>query len=195
MMKRRYVYMALLLSFSYACSAVNHSAWEVFLKQPNKNSFLKLSDEINVERCGWGNPENHGIVPAGVRKQLFTLIASGNESAFEAGLFIYRCLDGGDLEDFYRNAGLFFEVEPHAFLSILTERKTPESDVKFMLTNLPLDAVDNIDRAIQVIKNRRKLLKNIGGTSVAELKNLGLSFLEQEQQNLNRIKMEMSNEK
>ena len=85
--------------------------WDEFLVQPNKHSFLMLesSTTASAQRCSWGDPDNYSVVPIEKRKQLFELIAEGNEFAFRIGLLIAKCLDGGDLEDFHRSVGLFLK--------------------------------------------------------------------------------------
>ena len=153
--------------------------WDEFLKRPDKESLVELEDEISssAERCIWGGPKNRDVVSIEAGQQLFRLIAKGDESAFRAGLLVVRCLDGGELEDFYRSAGLFFEAKPSVFLKIVEEKKIPDTDIKSMLIMLPLDASDNIDRGISVVERRMVMLEAISDSRFDNLKKAGLSFL------------------
>lgn len=187
----------LILSFAVfgGCSvnAYSDMHWDEFLKQPGKASLVKLEDEISIsaERCNWGDPKNRDVVSVEVGQQLFRLIANGDEFAFRAGLLVMRCLDGGELEDFHRSAGLFFEAKPSVFLKIAEEKKVPDAAIKPMLTMLPLDTVDNIDRAISVVERRMAMLEAISNSRFDDLKKAGLSFLGDQKGMLSRVKKEI----
>lgn len=185
----------LLLAFLGSCSvnAYSSSRWNKFLEQPDKDSLVALENVISIsaKRCNWGNPDNLYVMPVETGQKLFKLIAKGNEFAFRAGLLVARCLDGGELEDFHRSAGLFFEAQPPVFLEIAKEKTVSESVIKSMLTMLPLDTVDNIDRAIYVIENRIALLKGVSEGRFEEIRRVGLKSLEEQEETLNRIKLEM----
>ena len=187
----------LILSFAIfgSCSvnAYSDMYWDGFLKQPSKDSLVELEDEVSssAERCSWGDPKNHDVVSVEAGQQLFRLIAKGNEFAFRAGLLVMRCLDGGELEDFYRSAGLFFEAKPSVFLKIAEEKKVPETAIKSMLTMLPLDTIDNIDRAISVVERRMAMLEAISDSRLDNLKKAGLSFLGDQKVMLSRVKKEI----
>ncbi len=187
----------LILSFAIfgSCSvnAYSDMYWDGFLKQPSKDSLVELEDEVSssAERCSWGDPKNHDVVSVEAGQQLFRLIAKGNEFAFRAGLLVMRCLDGGELEDFYRSAGLFFEAKPSVFLKIAEEKKVPETVIKSMLTMLPLDTIDNIDRAISVVERRMAMLEAISDSRLDNLKKAGLSFLGDQKVMLSRVKKEI----
>jgi len=114
--------------------------------------------------------------------QLFKLITEGNEFAFRAGLLVEKCLDGGELGDFYRSAGVFFELHPDSFLKIVAVEDISESNIKSMLTMLPLGTVDNIDRQVAVIQKRKALLEQIKDRSLTEIRDIGLSFLRQQEE-------------
>jgi len=188
----------LVLSFAVfgGCSVNAYSGmhWDEFLKQPSKDSLVELEDEIfaSAERCSWGDPKNRDVVSVEAGQQLFRLIAKGDEIAFRAGLLVVRCLDGGELEDFHRSAGLFFEAKPSVFLKIAKEKKVPDTTIKSMLTMLPLDTVDNIDRAISVVERRMAMLEAISDSRFDNLKKAGLSFLGDQKVMLDRVKKEIS---
>jgi hypothetical protein len=172
------------LPFNSYCS----SHWDEFLRQPNKDALVTLEKIIRAspERC------SPNIAPMQRhRKQLFELIQGGNPFAFSAAMLVSRCWDGGDLEDFYRTAGSFFEIEPRAFLQIVRKRAISDSELRYLLTMLPLDTVDNFDRKISVVENRIKILKSLTDEPLSEMKWKGLSFLEKEKEDLQRIKKEM----
>lgn len=182
----------LLFAVFGGCSVNAYSGthWDEFLKQPDKGSLVELEGEISAsaERCSWGDPKNRDVVSIEAEQQLFRLIAKGNEFAFQAGLLVLRCLDGGELEDFYRSVGLFFEAKPSVFLKIAEEKKVPDMAIKSMLTMLPLDTVDNIDRAIGVVERRMAMLETISERRFDKIKKAGLSFLRNQKEMLGRVK-------
>lgn len=174
----------------FSITAHCDSSWEAFLKSPDKDALLKLESSIarSAQSCRWGNLANPDVAPTKVQNtQLFKLIGQGNESAFRAALLVSRCLDGGELGDFNRSAGMFFEEQPLAFLQIIEERAIPDSQLKHLLTMLPLDTVDDIDRKIRVLEKRIDLLNKIDEDSLDATKR-GFSFLKKEKDNLDRIK-------
>lgn len=195
--KERCLMLALTFLWSFTVNANGSSHWDAFLKRPDEDAFVMLEKSIaaRAQRCDWGKPINLDVAPAEMRTRLFELIAKGNESAFRAGLLVSRCLDGGDLEDFYRSAGTFFEVQPHAFLQRAKEKIFSDSQLRHMLTTLPLDTVDNIDRKISVVQNRIAILKAIGDSSFEEIRKRSLSVLEKEKDDLDKIKIEMGKAK
>ncbi len=186
----------LLLAIFGGCSVNAYSGmhWDEFLKQPDKDSLAELEDEISASavRCSWGNPNNRDVVSVEAGQQLFRLMTKGDEFAFRAGLLLVHCLDGGELEDFHRSAGLFFEAKPSVFLQIVEEKKVPDAAIKSMLTMLPLDTVDNIDRAISVVERRMAMLEAISDGRFDNLKKVGLSFLEDQKVMFGRVKKEIS---
>src|SRR5690554_4485585 len=90
----------LLFAIFGGCSANAYSGvyWSEFLKNPNKESFVELENNISLsaKRCSWRYPENRDVVSVETGQQLFRLIAKGNKFAFRAGLLVMRCLDGGE---------------------------------------------------------------------------------------------------
>lgn len=57
-----------------------------------------------------------------------------------------------------------------------------------MLTMLPMDTVDDIDRAIDVVEKRMAILEAIGEGRFEDLKKVGLSFLKEQKETLNRTR-------
>lgn len=171
------------LSISGYCG----SQWDDFLMYPDKDKLVTLERAIGAraQRC------NADVAPTQKhRTQLFKFICQGNPFAFNAALLMFKCWDGGELEDFYRSAGIFFESQPHAFLRTAKEKTIKDSHLRDLLTMLPLDTVDNIDNQISVVENRINILRNLDDESLRAIKMKGLNFLEQEKEDLNRIKIE-----
>ena len=196
--KERCLILSVIFLGGFSINAYCGSPWEAFLQRPDKDALamLKSSIAVSAQRCSWGNPGNPDVAPTEKQdKQLFELIGKGNESAFRAGLLVSRCLDGGELEDFYRSAGNFFEAQPHKFLQIVKKNAIPDSQLSNLLTMLSLDTVDDFDRQIYIIENRISLLGGVVDDSLKEVKKLGLRSLEKEKENLNRIKIEMGKAK
>jgi len=170
-------------------NSYSQSHWDNFLKNPNKGSFLALEKAVfeNAQRCSWGNSENLKVVPVETGQQLYKLISNGKEYAFYAGLLVSGCLDGGELEDFYRSVGLFLEDQPSVFLKIIRNGTIPKSDIKHMLTMLPEYTVDDFQNKILIIRNRIVLINNVSDESLKEIKQLCISILEKEAETLYRI--------
>lgn len=184
---------SLMLLGSFSVHADGSSLWEEFLKVPDKDALVILENAIgeSAQRCDWGNPSNLSVAPT--KKQagrLFKLVSEGNESALRAALLMSRCLDGGELEDFYRSTGVFFEAQPRAFLKIIKEKEIPDSQTRYLLTMLPLDMVDDIDRQIRVVENRVLLLNGVDEVSFEEIRKRLLFSLEKAKENLDRIRPE-----
>jgi len=113
---------------------------------------------------------------------------NGNQSALRAGLLIYRCLDGGNLEDFYRSVGVFLESHPLAFLRTVTDVETSDRDLRYMVTMLPLMLVDNDDGRIEAVNERIVGVEAVSNPQVVTTKTKVLSFLEAERANLEKAK-------
>ena len=174
-------------------SAFCNSPWDDFLENPNPDGLVMLKKSIgkNAEGCDFGNPINQSIAPRDNQlTKLLNIVEMGNESAFRAALMISKCLDGGDLEDFHRSVGMFFEKKPRVFLKIIKERTTSDSELGYFLAMLPLDSVDNIDLQLSMTKKRIKILKNIHDAQFSELKAKGLSILKKEMNFYEGIKVE-----
>lgn len=105
------------------------------------------------------------------------------------------CWDGGELEDFHRSAGSFFELYPHAFLQIVKENKVPDSRLRYMFTMLPVQTVDDIDLSISVVENRIAILNRISDKAFEEVKFSGLFYLRKFKKSLVGIKMELEKTK
>lgn len=167
------------------------STWDEFFLQPDKNAVLVLENAIvmSKEHC------SQDISPSQKhRTQLFALISGGNPWAFRAALLVSKCWDGGELEDFYRSSGTFFEQQPLFFLQLVKDKEISELQLKLLLTMLPLDTVDNIDRKISVVEGRIVILKCFSDEAFNEISKRGLYFLEKEKENLSRIKIEIDGE-
>jgi hypothetical protein len=192
--KKKYLILSLLLLVCVPANAYCGEHWANFLKQPDKKALVALekSISVNAQKCNWGDPNNAIVAPTEKQEfQLFDLIGTGNLSAFQAALLVHKCWDGGDLEDFYRSVGIFFEKQPLVFLRIVKEKAIQDSEIVDMLTMLPLDTVDDIGRKISMVENRIKKLKNISDESLSEITRKGLSSLEKEKDNLYRIAEEI----
>ena len=184
----RYLILFSLLTLIYSpINAFCVSPWDDFLREPDTNALVGLEKSVlaNAQSCDWGNPNNRNVVPMEKQRlKLLDLVRQGNESAFRAALMIMKCWDGGDLEDFYRCGGLFFEKRPYDFLTIAKEKMISDSDLKYFLIMLPLHTVDKSAVRISMLEKRIILLKKINGKSLNELKRKGLFFLEGEKEKI-----------
>ena len=185
--KRRIIFSIVLLG-GLSVNADCSSEWDEFLRHPNKETLVVLEKSIaaSPKRCRSDIPplQRH-------RTQLSELICEGSPFAFRAALLVSECWDGGELEDFYRDAGIFFERQPLVFLQTVKEKAIKDSQLRYMIIMLPLYTVDNINLKLSVVENRIAILKTIREESLNEKRDKGISFLKKEKKNLEKIRIEM----
>lgn len=185
----RWIFILILLG---GCSPKSYSQtdFDAFLMAPNINSYDALEHDLSskIQKCDWGKKENQEVVPIEKGQHLFGLVSEGNELAFRIGLIISKCLDGGELSDFYRSAGQYFEMQPEMFLKLVIEEHVSNVNYQYMLIMIPLSTVDDIELQSQVINNRISILNGLSSKSAdKEIIQLGLSYLEKEKVVINRI--------
>lgn len=119
--------------------------WESFSLSPSPESEQNLLADISkdLEGCGWGKEENRHAIPDRFRQDLFDLIANGDSPSFRVGLRIEKCLDGGDLGDFRRSTGLFFDINPEVFLEESMREVISPERLAELIASLPLSIVDD----------------------------------------------------
>lgn len=88
------------------------------------------------------------------RADLFSLIEQGNVYALRIGLFSYACWGGGELGDFYRSTGIFFDGNPELFMESALTQAIPRESLTRMISMPPLELTDNIDAKIQLLDDR-----------------------------------------
>lgn len=177
-----------------AIGARHETLWTTFLSNPDEMHFAALEQAIvpDAAKCRWGAPHNRDVVPVEAQQeQLFDLIRAGNVSAFRAGLLIEKCWDGGNLEDFYRSAGLFFQAQPRDFLQIAKENAIPDSTLESLVTTLPLDTIDDIDRKIDVVDARINMIAKVDENSLEIVKTKALCFLNEYKKDLKKTRAEI----
>ncbi len=178
----------LILSLSIGCVGDTRGPasadWEQFLKAPSERSLAPLA------RCLATSPCHQGVQDGATLKQrarLFDLVRRGNGSAFRAALLAVACWDGGELEDFDRSAGTYFEGSPRRFLRIVAQQGVSEPQLRDMLAMLPLDTVDDVPRKLRILDNRIHLLRRSRAPGVERVADTGLRFLETARQDLERV--------
>ncbi len=182
----------LTLTFSallVACTYSNSSGldpWATFVGAPSPGNERELMNGIvsDLGKCGWGEAENKIVVPDEFRPQLFQQIANGNAPSFRIGLQIEKCLDGGDLGDFRRSAGQFFDRKPDEFLQQIIASEVPLESYKSLLTKLPLTLVDNVDGQNELIRSRIRKLSEITESKYADIKAVGVQSLREQERSL-----------
>lgn len=177
-----YLFLLASLSVNAHCS----SKWDQFLQNPTNDSLIVIqkSVEDSPMHC------RVEVIPVQHQRiQLFKLISDGNPLAFRAALLVSECLDGGELEDFYRSTGAFFERQPQVFMHIVKDQGIQDTQLNYMLTMLPLNTVDNINLKLSVVENRVAILKSINNKSFIEIREKGLIFLEKERQLFEKIRI------
>lgn len=163
---------ALLLS---ACSVSPIETWRAFFGQPDDEHRLQAVQALiasTPEMCG----SITGLENAD-RARLYALVASGNERAFQVGLRIKKCLDGGELEDMLIGIGSFLERKPEAFL--LGVSQTQQSTVQFgdMLRAMPLDLSDDTNGMIMLVRRRRESVSTVARQDLSQLRARAIDIL------------------
>lgn len=151
--------LALSFLFVFGCSHGNDdvaSIWSSFVESPSLESEQLLMAAIgeDLEICGWGKPENLNAVPDRFRQDLFELIAGGDSTSFRVGMRIEKCLDGGDLGDFRRSAGMFFDARPDTFLDESIREGVTAERIAELVSALPLALADDPKRQRDLVMER-----------------------------------------
>lgn len=201
------VILSVLLPLKVHCG----SRWGEFLSSPDAGSFAALSSDLAssprvTKMEGWRLTETQKqqvqygwkeICPKETlpteRQQdlLFRMIKDGNQWALRAGLLVSPCLDGGDLEDFNRSAGLFFDKHPRVFLQVAKERALSPLELDDMMTMLPLETTDKIGAKLVAIDKRLSILEAIHDPSLRDVAVPARDFLIAEKAELINTKAEV----
>ncbi len=146
---------ALLLSCTHAGNS-NPDYWAEFVGAPTAENERLLLNAIgdDVGKCDWGKKENQAAIPDSYRQDLFDLIASGDEPSLRVGLGVEKCLDGGDLGDFRRNAGFFFDSSPDLFVDEMLKQRVSQERFVALITRLPLSLTDNTSGQAKLVESR-----------------------------------------
>ena len=158
--------------------------WRQFLDAPTEKNYFPAAKYIKSDSTCEGEWHTN-YKYAWSLMSLFSLISSGNENAFKLGLVTHSCLDGGNLGDYYRSVGLFFEKKPNQFFTIVQEEKLTIDQIMSMVTSSPLELVDKIDKQMESAQNRIHLVETLSVRIDNEIKikiistlNDKLNFLE-----------------
>lgn len=174
------------------CDKVGDAAsnpWTMFLGSPSPENEKQLLADIgeDVEGCGWGKAENKNAIPDRFRQDLFDLIANGNSSSYRVGLQIEKCLDGGDLGDFRRSTGLFFDTKPDVFLEeSIGEGVSPERLAELIAT-LPLSLVDDLSSQRDLLMDRIGKLEQSQIAKESQIAGNALNALREREQLLSDV--------
>lgn len=177
----------LFLLGSVSCGICSKSQRSVFLKQPDRKSFEYIIENAKSKKCEDMVPSQSDLT------RMYDLISSGSALAFEAALVIQKCLDGGELEDFYRSAGVFCEHNPTLYLQIIKNRNVNKSQIKYHVTMLPLEAVDDFEMQMQIINKRIVAIESVIDKESAENKSEALNALAAEKEYLKEIISKINN--
>jgi hypothetical protein len=183
-MKWLFVLLALLWG-GVSASADVAPQWNEFLLNPGDQT---LSILTNGTAADAGECREDLAPNQKQRRQLLALIEKGNQWGFRAALLVSPCWDGSDAEDFYRASGIFFERLPCTFLRILEERRTSDTQLRLMLTMLPLSTVDDFDEKLAMIRKRISILRGINDAALSDLKGKALVFLINEETKFMKIR-------
>lgn len=165
----------------------SNQALDIFLKEPIEKSFLNWQSEFNTTsvRC-----KQQDRFDNNERDNLFRLIREENLFALKIGLQSYSCWDGGELEDFYRSVGIFFDSNPADFFTMVHMQSIVLVDLRFMVSLLPLEMTDDFDRQIELLDKRINSVKKFGNQSSTETSQSLLNILTESKAELERVKKE-----
>lgn len=169
-------------------SANNDHSLEFFLKNPTKETFLnwKEANDATPHQCqqqrGFDNEK---------RAALFDLIRNGNVYSLQTGMLFFYCWSGGELGDFNRSAGLFFDQYPQEFMRIVHDQKVPEDAIERMISMLPLELVDNINGKVALIERRINILAAFKEPSLQPRAQRLIRVLEENKTRLERVRAEI----
>lgn len=99
------------------------------------------------------------------RAQLFKRIRDADRYAFNIGIALFQCWDGGELADFYRSSGEFFDRDPSYFFRAVAQHRVSCPYQKFMITMLPLETTDDMLAKVVLIDVRLSLLSKTKGNA------------------------------
>lgn len=178
--------------FLLGCTHTEVSAtdiWATFVESPTADNEQQLIYAIgkDIDGCGWGRPENQIVIPDRFRQDLFDLIADGNTSSYRVGLRIEKCLDGGDLGDFKRSAGLFFDVKPKVFIDESKQAGVSPERFADLITKLPLALTDDPRSQRDLVNERIGKLQELQTFAEAQMSEKGLSALRKLEQSLSEV--------
>ena len=162
------------------CAYANFNiSWSGFLKHPDEVSLANVEESIitSVKQCGWGKNVNKAVISIDVGQKLFKYIKEGNEFAFKVGLIVVPCLDGGELEDFYRSAARFFEINPIKLLALIKQQEITDEEYERIIVMLQEESTDNKKLSILIIEKRIEMLSEINQPKFDNLIKLGLKML------------------
>ncbi len=184
--------LALSFLFVFGCSLGNDdvvSTWSSFVESPSVEREQALMAAIgkDIEGCGWGKPENLNAVPDPFRQDLFDLIAGGDLPSYRVGLRIEKCLDGGDLGDFRRSAGLFFDVRPDTFLDESIRGGVSGERLAELVSALPLALADDPRRQRDLVMERISKLEQSRISSEPQVTRSALNALREHVQLLSDV--------
>jgi hypothetical protein len=130
--------------------------WQVFIDVPDHGNFSELSEYLStkVADCDWGSAANADVLSVEFAQSLFSLVAEGNDLAFQIGITVLPCLDGGELGDFFRSSGRYFDVHPRKFVKALAQAKVETNQIIRMLTMAPADSYNDFDQRLLRISQR-----------------------------------------
>ena len=184
----------LVLSFLLVlgCSQGNDdvsSTWASFVESPSpENEQLLMADIVeDLESCGWGKPENQNAVPDRFRQNLFELIADGDSPSYRVGLQIEKCLDGGDLGDFRRSTGLFFDAKPEAFLDVSKRQGVTPERFAELIASLPLALADDPRSQRDLVVERISKLEQSQISEESQMVGNALNVLKEHEQLLSDV--------
>lgn len=173
-----------LIIIVYNCSATVNQ-FDLFLKDPNPQNYLEWEKSIteSSNTCG-----SHIISNANTNR-LFRLVSRGNNLALQSSLLLMSCFKGGTLEDFYRSAGIFFDLKPSVFFcKMIKNSVTQKIQRKILITN-PLELTDNIGKKITLFSSR---LDKVSSLDVLTCKPDNKTLIRALKQRLEQLKLQKS---
>ena len=151
------------------------SGWAQYLESPSQATLAPVVEA--VRGCHSALPCRESLAPSSPQvSQLIRLIASGTDSAFEAGFAAKTTMPfaAGDLEDLYRALGELAQRDPAKLLR-LTRAWGRDPDV---LTMLPLETVDDFSAKDRLVAARIAALKRVTDSDLRAERDWSIAVLE-----------------
>jgi hypothetical protein len=173
----KFILILLPLLFFSSHSYSTDKAWAEFLTSPNQvrheslaNALEKCSDSICIKN----------LAPSSVDvENLLVLVRKGDLRGIDIAFLSIRFLDGGDLEDVYREIGMLSETSPKLFLIKIKNRHVTAYQMQRMLRMLPLDTVDDIRSKRRIVKSRIEHLSIVDNPELKDVRNKSIGILKQ----------------
>ena len=169
-----FIVSAAILCSSAAALAQCESAAMLFLKHPNKRTYIGL---VNVAGGHVREDCKSALLKPNVNDSLLRIVETGNPWAIKVLVDGLHSLDGGDLEDAHRALGVSAEKNPKTILRLYAEKRISSVGLSSSMQMLPESLVDNTQGRIARLVQRSKIISAIKEPDLREARDIALEAL------------------